>query len=78
MRVTPSDKIQAIFVSCRKGPAASQRGPRCITAACPLQADGVLVADQRGPYGKTAGFFLPKNDVRMLKLQEYNGIFIRI
>ncbi len=62
----------------RKGLTALQRGPRCGATGTPLQADGVLIADQRGPYGKTTEFFSPKNDMVMLKKGQCRRFFKRI
>ena len=62
----------------RKALTALQRGPRCRATGTPLQADGVLIADQRGPYGKTTEFFSPKNNVAMLKKGQCHRFFKRI
>ncbi len=66
-----SNALRQILLKCatflpifprRKGLTALQRGRRCRATGTPLHDNGMLIADQRGPYGSTADRIL--NDKR--------------
>ena len=63
------------FFSCRKGPAALQRGPRCIATSTPLQFNKHAAADQRGPYGKTTSAPKTKNDAAAVGKRRFPRFF---
>ena len=52
-----------------------QRGPRCFATACSLSSDGVLIADQRGPYCSVIEFLSSPKKVSNVKTKALSLYF---